>query len=134
MSLIEDIIASYHDADVAYAAIDNHKRGDYKPYVLKTENRGLSWALISNNLPERGTAHTIVEDHVDPNLLFVGTEFGLFFSTDGGDNWNELTSLPTVAVRDLEPRRLFTPAHQRSSTANRCKPVRYPRCVALRAG
>jgi hypothetical protein len=105
MSLIEDIIASYHDADVAYAAIDNHKRGDYKPYVLKTENRGLSWALISNNLPERGTAHTIVEDHVDPNLLFVGTEFGLFFSTDGGDNWNELTSLPTVAVRDLEIQR-----------------------------
>lgn len=105
MSLIEDIIASYHDADVAYTVIDNHKRGDYKPYVLKTENRGRSWTLISNNLPERGTAHTIVEDHVDPNLLFVGTEFGLFFSIDGGGNWNELTSLPTVAVRDLEIQR-----------------------------
>ena len=105
MSLIEDIIASFHDADVAYATIDNHKRGDYKPYVLKTENRGRSWSLISNNLPERGSAHTIIEDHVDPNLLFVGTEFGVFFSNNGGESWNELTSLPTIAVRDLEIQR-----------------------------
>ncbi|MCP4048009.1 MAG: glycosyl hydrolase, partial [Gammaproteobacteria bacterium] len=50
MSLIEDLIASYHNADVAYAVIDNHKRGDYKPYVLKTENQGRSWSLISNDL------------------------------------------------------------------------------------
>ncbi len=105
MSLVEDIIASFHNADVAYAVIDNHKRGDYKPYVLKTDNRGKSWVLISNNLPERGTAHTIIEDHVDPNLLFVGTEFGLFFSNDGGKNWNRMTSLPTIAVRDLEIQR-----------------------------
>ena len=105
MSLIEDIISSFHSADVAYAVIDNHKRGDFKPYVLKTENRGKNWALISNNLPERGTAHTIIEDHVDPKLLFVGTEFGLFFSNDGGEYWNELTSLPTISVRDLEIQR-----------------------------
>ena len=105
MSLIEDVIASRHDADVAYAVIDNHKRGDYKPYVLKTENRGRSWRLISANLPARGSAHTIAEDHVDPNLLFVGTEFGVFFSNDGGGSWNELTTLPTIAVRDLEIQR-----------------------------
>lgn len=105
MSLVEDIIASHHDADVAYAVIDNHKRGDYKPYLLKTRDRGRSWQLISTNLPERGTAHTIIEDHVDSDLLFVGTEFGLFFSTDGGTKWTELTSLPTVAVRDLEIQR-----------------------------
>ncbi len=105
MSLVEDIIASHHDADVAYAVFDNHKRGDYKPYVLRTANRGKSWTVISANLPERGTAHTIAEDHVNPNLLFVGTEFGLFFSNDGGGSWNELTSLPTIAVRDLEIQR-----------------------------
>jgi photosystem II stability/assembly factor-like uncharacterized protein len=105
MSLVEDIISSFHDADVAYAVFDNHKRGDYKPYVLKTENRGKTWVLISNNLPERGTAHTIIEDHIDPKLLFVGTEFGLFFSNDGGGSWNEMTSLPTIAVRDLEIQR-----------------------------
>ncbi|MFT5769724.1 MAG: photosystem II stability/assembly factor-like uncharacterized protein, partial [Lysobacterales bacterium] len=105
MSLIEDIIASHHDSDVAYATIDNHKRGDFKPYVLKTSDQGKSWSLISNDLPERGTAHTIIEDHVDPDLLFVGTEFGLFFSNNGGSSWSELTSIPTVAVRDLEIQR-----------------------------
>jgi hypothetical protein len=105
MSLIEDVVSSFHNADVAYAVIDNHKRGDYKPYVLKTDNRGKGWVLISNNLPERGSAHTIIEDHVDPNLLFVGTEFGLFFSNDGGKSWNRMTSLPTISVLDLEIQR-----------------------------
>ncbi len=106
MSLIEDTVASLHDPDVAYATIDNHKRGDHKPYVLKTENRGRSWTLISGNLPERGSAHTIVEDHVDPNLLFVGTEFGLFFTQDRGSSWHRLkTNLPTISVRDIEIQR-----------------------------
>ncbi len=105
MSLIEDVIASHHDSNVAYAAIDNHKRGDHKPYVLKTADRGRSWSLITNNLPQRGTVHTLAEDHVDPNLLFAGTEFGLYFSNDGGSSWHELTSLPTISVRDLEIQR-----------------------------
>ena len=109
MSLIEDVVASVHDADVAYAVFDNHKRGDYKPYVLKTEDRGRSWKMIAGNLPERGSAHTIVEDHVDPNLLFVGTEFGLFFTQDGGDRWHQLKgNFPTIAVRDLEIQRRET--------------------------
>jgi photosystem II stability/assembly factor-like uncharacterized protein len=105
MSLVEDIVASRHDADVAYAVFDNHKRGDYKPYVIKTGDRGQNWTLIVNGLPERGTVHTIVEDHVDPDLLFAGTEFGVFFSPNGGARWHELTSLPTIAVRDLEIQR-----------------------------
>ena len=105
MSLVEDIIASRHDADVAYAVFDNHKRGDHKPYVLKTSDQGRSWRLIVAGLPARGTAHTIVEDHVDPDLLFVGTEFGVHFTSDGGERWHELTALPTIAVRDLEIQR-----------------------------
>ena len=109
MSLIEDVIASVHDADVAYAIIDNHKRGDYKPYVLRSGDRGRSWSLISGNLPEWGSAHTIAEDHVDPNLLFVGTEFGLFFTQDGGDTWHQLKgNFPTIAVRDIEIQRRET--------------------------
>ncbi len=104
-SLVEDIIASEHDADVAYAVFDNHKRGDFKPYVLKTSDRGRSWQLISNDLPERGTAHTLAQDHINPALLFVGTEFGVFFSDNDGENWHELSSLPTIAVRDLEIQR-----------------------------
>jgi len=102
MSLVEDLIASSHDAQVAYAVIDNHKRGDHKPYVLKSSNQGASWGLINKGLPERGSAHAIVEDPVDPKLLYLGTEFGLFFSQDGGRSWHEFSDLPTIAVRDLE--------------------------------
>ncbi|MEM7018186.1 MAG: glycosyl hydrolase, partial [Pseudomonadota bacterium] len=102
MSLVEDLIASSHDANVAYAVFDNHKRGDYRPYVYKTTNQGKSWQSITGNLPERGSAHTIAEDPIDPNLLFVGTEFSLLFSQDGGDNWIKLDGLPTIAVRDIE--------------------------------
>lgn len=106
MSLVEDVQASMHDENVAYAVFDNHKRGDFKPYVVKTTNRGKSWRLISGNLPERGSVHTIVEDHVDPNLLFVGTEFGLFYTQDGGENWSPLKGgFPTIAVRDIEIQR-----------------------------
>ena len=105
MSLVEDIIASHHDSNVAYAVFDNHKRGDHKPYVMKTVDRGVSWELIVDGLPVRGTAHAVIEDHVDPALLFTGTEFGLFFSTDGGQNWHELTGLHTISVRDLEIQR-----------------------------
>ncbi|RMB08151.1 VPS10 domain-containing protein [Eilatimonas milleporae] len=106
MSLVEDIIASPTDENVAYAVIDNHKRGDFKPYVLKTTDKGRRWRLISGDLPARGSAHTIAEDHVDPDLLFVGTEYGLFFTQNGGENWTPVKSgFPTIAVRDLEIQR-----------------------------
>ncbi|MEM7361351.1 MAG: hypothetical protein AAF431_19900 [Pseudomonadota bacterium] len=106
MSLVEDIITSVHDENVAYAIFDNHKRGDYKPYVFKTSDKGRSWRKISNDLPEWGSSHTIAEDHVDPNLLFVGTEYGLFFSQNGGRNWSKMTGgLPTIDVRDVEIQR-----------------------------
>ena len=103
MSLVEDLIFSQHDENVLYAVFDNHKRGDSKPYVLKSSNKGKSWKSISANLPTRGTVHTIVEDHIDKNLLFVGTEYGLFFSQNGGKKWSSLKGkFPTIAVRDLE--------------------------------
>ena len=106
MSYVDDLVASVHDADVVYAVIENHKRGDFAPYVLRSDDRGRSWNSISGNLPERGSAHTIAEDHVDPNLLFVGTEFGLFFSQDRGGSWHPLKgNFPTIAVRDLEIQR-----------------------------
>ncbi|MEL6729358.1 MAG: glycosyl hydrolase [Pseudomonadota bacterium] len=103
MTLVEDIITSSHDADVAYAVFDNHKRNDHKPYLFRTDNRGQSWRDISGDLPEWGSVHTIAEDHVDPNLLFVGTEFGLFYSQNRGRNWTQLkTNFPTIDVRDIE--------------------------------
>ncbi len=103
MSYVSDVLASNHDADVVYATMDNHKRGDFAPYVLRSNDRGRSWTSIAGDLPVRGSAHTIVEDHVDPELLFVGTEFGVFVTQDGGDSWHQLkNNFPTIAVRDLE--------------------------------
>ena len=103
MTLVEDIITSSHDSNVAYAVFDNHKRGDDAPYVYRTSDRGRSWQSIAGDLPSKGAVHTIAEDHVDPNLLFVGTEFGLFYSQNGGGNWHQLKSgFPTIDVRDIE--------------------------------
>ena len=106
MTLVEDIITSAHDPDVAYAVFDNHKRGDHEPYVFRTDNRGASWRKISGDLPNWGAAHTIAEDHVNPDLLFAGTEFGLFYTQNGGSNWVQLkTKFPTISVRDIEIQR-----------------------------
>ncbi len=106
MTLVEDIITSVHNPDVAYAVFDNHKRGDHKPYVYRTGNRGGAWRSISGDLPDWGAVHTIAEDHIDPDLLFVGTEFGLFYSQNGGQNWTQLkTNFPTIDVRDIEIQR-----------------------------
>jgi len=103
MSYVSDVLASSHDINVVYATLDNHKRGDYRPYVVKSTDRGKSWKSINGNLPARGSTHTIVEDHVEPNLLFVGTEFGVFVTQNGGQTWSRLKkNFPTIAVRDLE--------------------------------
>jgi hypothetical protein len=93
---------SPQNADVVYAAFDNHKNGDLKPYLLKSTDRGKTWTSMSSNLPERGTVYVVVEDPVKPDLLFAGTEFGLFFTVDGGKKWTQLKGgLPPIAVRDL---------------------------------
>ena len=106
MSLIEDVIASVHDENIAYAVVDNHKRGDFKPYILKTTDKGKRWKLLKTDLPVRGTVHTIAEDHIDPDLLFAGTEYGLFFSQNGGENWHQIKGgFPTISVRDIEIQR-----------------------------
>ncbi|MCB0738166.1 MAG: glycosyl hydrolase, partial [Bacteroidetes bacterium] len=96
------IVASQHDENVVYAVFNNHKNGDFKPYVLKSTNKGKNWTNITGDLPERGSSYAIAEDHKDPNLLFVGTEFGVFFTNLGGSKWVQLKGgLPTIAVRDI---------------------------------
>ena len=100
------LVASLHDANVLYACFNNHKRGDFKPYVLKSNDRGRTWKAIQANLPERGSAYSLAEDHVDKDLLFVGTEFGVYFSPDGGGFWKKpANGLPTIAVRDIAVQR-----------------------------
>jgi photosystem II stability/assembly factor-like uncharacterized protein len=102
MTYVSRLLASQHDADTVYAGFENHKRGDFAPYLLKSTDRGKSWTSVKSNLPANGPVLAIAEDHVNPNLLFVGTEFGLFFTIDGGQKWIQLKGgLPTISVRDL---------------------------------
>ncbi|OQX87439.1 glycosyl hydrolase [candidate division KSB1 bacterium 4484_87] len=99
---VSDILPSNFDANIVYASFDNRKRDDFTPYILKSTDKGKTWKSIASNLPKNGTVHTIQQDFINPNLLFVGTEFGFFFSIDAGKNWTQLKSgLPTIAVRDI---------------------------------
>jgi len=101
-SVVQKVLPSVHDANTVYAVFQNHQSGDFKPYVLKSTDLGRTWTSITSDLPVRGSSWTIAEDHVDRNLLFVGTEFGLFFTRDGGKRWVQLKGgMPTIQVRDL---------------------------------
>lgn len=96
------LIASQHDENVVYACFNNHKNGDFKPYVFMSNDKGRTWRSITSNLPVRGSSYAIAQDHIDPNLLFVGTEFGVFFTNNGGTSWKQLKNgVPTIAVRDI---------------------------------
>ncbi len=99
---VNDIRADLHDPDTVYVVVDNHKQGDFKPYVFKSENRGKSWKSIVGDLPDRHLTWRIVQDHVKPELLFLGTEFGLFFTIDGGSRWVKLEgNVPNIPFRDV---------------------------------
>ena len=101
-SYVQRVIASQNDANTAYVIFDNHQNGDFKPYIHKTTDRGKSWNSISGNLPENGAVYALAEDHVNPKLLFAGTEHGLYFTTIGGEKWIKLSGgMPTIQVRDL---------------------------------
>ena len=103
---VHHIIASNFDKQVAYAACQNMIGGDYKPYIYKTDNGGKIWSLINANLPVRGSTHTIAEDHVDKNLLFLGTQFCVYFTNNGGEEWIPLKNgIPPTCVMDLDIQR-----------------------------
>ncbi|MFQ5495250.1 MAG: glycosyl hydrolase, partial [Phycisphaerae bacterium] len=102
MTYVSFLTASQHDADTVYASFDNHKNGDFKPYILRSADRGRTWASISGDLPERDIVYTVAEDHVKAGLLFAGTEFGVHFTLDGGKKWIRLKGgIPTIAVKDI---------------------------------
>lgn len=101
-AFVNDIRADLFDANTVYVALDNHKFGDYKPYLLKSTNRGQTWTSITGDLPDRHLVWRVVQDHVDSDLMFAATEFGLFFTVDGGGKWIEINSgSPTIAYRDV---------------------------------
>lgn len=103
---VHHIIASNFDKQVAYAACQNMIGGDYKPYIYKTNNGGKSWFSINANLPAKGSTHTVAEDHVNKDLLFLGTQFGVYFSNNGGEEWIQLKNgIPPACVMDLDIQR-----------------------------
>ena len=101
-SFVNDIKADLHDENIVYAVFDNHKYGDFKPYVFKSINKGKTWKKISSNLPENTILWRIVQDHVDNQLMFLGSEFGVYFTNNQGQTWNKLKNgMPNISVRDL---------------------------------
>jgi photosystem II stability/assembly factor-like uncharacterized protein len=99
---VSRLLASNHDANTVYAAFDNHQMADFKPYILKSTDAGRTWSSIAANLPDNGPVLAIAEDHVNPNLIFVGNEFGLYFSVDGGKKYVQLKGgMPTISVHDI---------------------------------
>jgi len=99
---VQRIVASQSDPGTVYVAFENHQNGDFKPYIMKSTDRGKAWVNIAGNLPETGGVYALAEDPVNPKLLFAGTEFGLYFTTIGGEKWIKLGGgLPTIQVRDL---------------------------------
>ena len=102
MTYVSRVAASNHDAGTVYAAFENHKNGDFKPYLLKSTDSGKTWTSIAGDLPESGPVQAFAEDPVNPNLLFAGTEAGAYFTIDGGAHWVRLKGgLPTIAVKDM---------------------------------
>jgi photosystem II stability/assembly factor-like uncharacterized protein len=101
-AFVNDIKADLHNEQTAYVALDNHKYGDYSPYLYKTTNGGKKWVSITDGIPEHTIIWRLVQDHVNPNLLFLGTEYGVYVSVDQGSNWYKFSNgLPTISVRDL---------------------------------
>ncbi|MGI9542479.1 MAG: glycosyl hydrolase, partial [Cyclobacteriaceae bacterium] len=101
-AFVDDIKADLFDANTVYVALDNHKYGDFNPYLLKSNDRGKTWRSVKGNLPGRTLVWRLVQDHVKPELLFLATEFGIYTTIDGGQKWIKLTGgLPTISFRDL---------------------------------
>lgn len=137
---VSRIEPSKHVRERVYVSFDNHRRGDFTPYVLVSEDRGGSFRSIAADLPtgKPDFVHVIREDHVNPNLLFVGTDVGVYSSLDRGASWHRFTSnLPTVPVRDLQihPRdgEIIAGTHGRSIWIADVKPLQQYSSVVAEA-
>ncbi|NNJ81821.1 MAG: glycosyl hydrolase, partial [Flavobacteriaceae bacterium] len=101
-AFVNDIKADMFNANTVYVALDNHKYGDLNPYLLKSTDKGRTWSSIASNIPKRTVVWRLVQDHVKPGLMFLGTEFGVYFTINGGGKWTKLEGgVPTISFRDL---------------------------------
>tara|TARA_B110000014_G_scaffold224017_1_gene181995 strand:- start:778 stop:2331 length:1554 start_codon:yes stop_codon:yes gene_type:complete len=105
-SYVTDVFASVRNSEVVFATFNNWQNGDFRPWVMRSDDRGRTWVNISGNLPKRSGTWSVVQDHVADDLLFVGTEFGVYFTIDGGNHWTELRGgIPKIQARDLHIQR-----------------------------
>ncbi len=103
---VNQLLASQHDKSTVYVTFNHHRYGDFRPYIFRSRDAGKTWTSLVSNLPVRGTVYTVAEDHINSELLFAGTEFGVFVTIDGGAHWAQLKGgMPTIAIRDLEIQR-----------------------------
>jgi photosystem II stability/assembly factor-like uncharacterized protein len=105
LSFINDVEASQHDANTVFAVADAHKTGDFSPYVFQSSDRGRSWRSIAGDLPAGTIVWSIQQDHENAALLFLGAEYGVYFTANGGANWHKLNGAPTIAFRDIKLQR-----------------------------
>ncbi|HVR97079.1 MAG TPA: glycosyl hydrolase [Thermoanaerobaculia bacterium] len=102
LSFVNDVEMSLHDAATLYVAADNHKTGDFTPYVFESTDLGRTWRSMAGDLPPGAIVWALQQDHVRSDLFFLGTERGLYVSLDRGTHWLELGGLPTIAFRDVK--------------------------------
>ena len=100
-AFVNDIKADLFETNTVYVALDNHKEGDFNPYLFKSEDKGMTWTSISSNLPKKTLIWRMVQDPIKKNLLFSATERGVYASLNGGNSWQKLPGTPTISFRDL---------------------------------
>ena len=132
---ISRIDASHFDPGTAYVSVDGHRSDDLKPYLFVTRDYGRTWQSLVNNLPALGNIQVVREDPKNKDLLYVGTEFGLFISTDGGKQWQQVHEQPADRARRRHPR---APArrrsHRRDARARRLDRRRHHAAAAAAGG
>lgn len=105
-AFVNDIKADLHDVNTVYIVLDNHKSGDFQPYLYKSNDKGKTWQSIKGDpkaggIPDRILTWRIVQDHIKKDLLFAATEHGIYVTINGGQQWEKLNGAPTISFRDL---------------------------------
>ena len=126
---VTDVQASSRDANTVFATLNDWNRGNFKPYIVKSTDRGRTWTSISGDLPQRSGAWSVVQDSVNGNVMFAGMEFGLYATVDGGAHWVKMSGVPTIQVRDITIQQARRGSRRRHVRPRRLHPRRLHRAA-----